>query len=86
MKHDYAMAEINLLEGELNPDDIKTIRHALRMMQKLEEPSHDMFNAGYNSFFDPIGQSNSPLNKIRIGNSFRAIIKQAKKEISNEKV
>jgi hypothetical protein len=42
MKHDYAMAEINLLEGELNQDDIKTIRHALRMMQKLQQPSEGM--------------------------------------------
>jgi hypothetical protein len=86
-QHDYKAALEDISQGYLLSRHIEAVIHALRMMEKLENPSDTLIQAMYDAFHAPIGMtpsSTKAINSIRMYNAFKAVLDQAKKEIEND--
>ena len=93
MKHDYkaALEEFENGDGFTSVETNETIRHALAMMQKLEEPSDGMLDAGDEAF--EVERSKQQSSSLRLFGKeayasggfllsiFKAMLEQAEKEI-----
>ena len=88
MKHDYAAASGKFSNPEnclnFSVEEYNAIRHALFMMQKLQEPSLGMREAGVKSMNGPWTKSGKRFDIHDAEDAFKAMLEHAEKEINVE--